>query len=406
MTRILCILFFVLCVDKVCLALKLLVSNDGPAVRGSNITFTATPQHRAQFVAKSNVSKWTVEYPRDLYEAGEHTVTVNLMKTFFGMWILTATATTTFQITDSLNGNLYLQQNNLIRDNKFVASNNTVHHFVQLPDNEMQFLKKNASTIITYWFIDFPSLDTTVVPLSNTSDNVTHKISKRGVPMNAKRKHAIKDFICHNSSIVPIGDTYTYGHYQETISIRESISTVNITGLNWLQHGDLLNLQVKYTGSPPFDYCAIYKLGQYNVTGNETCSMKSRTTTNIFPLVHYFSDSEQHTVVVVIENEVGKSVSRATINIYKASVHAQLSVIVVPVAFSLVAVILVVFGVAYYQHRSRHTVEVADFDFGQQVNLDYKTFAERLKDSFRNAFNFRHRDDVDPLTSDARYDSM
>ncbi|KPJ15646.1 hypothetical protein RR48_03777 [Papilio machaon] len=221
-----------------------------------------------------------------------------------------------------------------------------------------------------------------------------------------KRNNSTKDYICHNSSIVPIGKSYTYGHYQETISVREPISTVNITGLNWLQHGDLLNLQVKYTGSPPFAYCALYKEGQYNITGNETCVYKSSTLTNAFPLVHYFSDCDQHTVVVVVENDMGKTVSRATINIYKATVHAQLSVIVVPVVFCLVAVILVVFGIAYYQHRSRYTIEVADFEFGQQAHLDYKTFTERLRDSFRNAFDFRQRNDNDPLTSDTRYDSM
>lgn len=103
----------------------------------------------------------------------------------------------------------------------------------------------------------------------------------------------------------------------DLLKFSEQISTVNITGLNWLQHGDLLNLQVKYTGSPPFDYCALYKEGQYNITGNETCIYKTRTVSNAFPLVHYFSDSDQHTVVVVVENDVGKIVSRATINIYK-----------------------------------------------------------------------------------------
>lgn len=91
--------------------------------------------------------------------------------------------------------------------------------------------------------------------------------------------------------------------------------------MNWLQHGDLLNLQVKYTGTPPFDYCAMYKMGQYNVTGNETCAVKTRTLSNLFPLVHYFSDSNQHTVVVVVENEIGKAVSRATINIYKGMIY-------------------------------------------------------------------------------------
>lgn len=99
--------------------------------------------------------------------------------------------------------------------------------------------------------------------------------------------------------------------------------------MNWLQHGDLLNLKVNYTGSPPFNYCALYKLGQYNVTGNETCSPNTRTqtTSNVFPLVHYFSDSDQHTVVVVIENDVGKAVSRATINIYKGLLFFVLSLV-------------------------------------------------------------------------------
>lgn len=92
---------------------------------------------------------------------------------------------------------------------------------------------------------------------------------------------------------------------------------MNISGSDWLQHGDLLNLNVKYTGSPPFDYCVQYKIGLYNVTGNETCSGTTRTVANAFPLVHYFSDSDQHTVVVIIQNEIGKIASRKTINIYK-----------------------------------------------------------------------------------------
>lgn len=78
-----------------------------------------------------------------------------------------------------------------------------------------------------------------------------------------------------------------------------------------------MNLQVKFAGSPPFDYCAQYKSGEYNVTGNETCHMKTRTLSNEFPLIHYFPSSDQHTVVVIIENEIWKQVSRATINIYK-----------------------------------------------------------------------------------------
>lgn len=69
---------------------------------------------------------------------------------------------------------------------------------------------------------------------------------------------------------------------------------------------------------------------------------------------------------------------------------SQLSVIVVPIGFCLLAVILVVFGVAYYiQNRERFIVEVADFNFGDTSSLDdedmeYKTFQQRLFDSLRD----------------------
>lgn len=68
------------------------------------------------------------------------------------------------------------------------------------------------------------------------------------------------------------------------------------------------------------------------------------------------------------------------------STKPQLSVIVVPVSCSLVAVVAIIFGVAYYiQSRARFTVEVADFDFGQNnPEMEYKTFTERLRDSFNS----------------------
>lgn len=71
---------------------------------------------------------------------------------------------------------------------------------------------------------------------------------------------------------------------------------------------------------------------------------------------------------------------------FAVTTKPQLSVIVVPVSCSLAAVVLIVFGIAYYiQSRSRFTVEVADFDFGQSnPEMEYKTFIARLRDSFNN----------------------
>lgn len=58
----------------------------------------------------------------------------------------------------------------------------------------------------------------------------------------------------------------------------------------------------------------------------------------------------------------------------------------VPVSCSLAAVVLIIFGIAYYiQNRAKFTIEVADFDFGQNnLEMEYKTFTERLRDSINN----------------------
>lgn len=58
--------------------------------------------------------------------------------------------------------------------------------------------------------------------------------------------------------------------------------------------------------------------------------------------------------------------------------------------FSLVAVVLVVFGVAYYiQNRNQFLIETADFDFGETQSvesLEYKSFLQRLLDSVSDLF--------------------
>ncbi|KOB66712.1 Uncharacterized protein OBRU01_20873 [Operophtera brumata] len=314
-------------------AMSVSLSRVGKAVRGSNITFTATvagyedPNQELKFIFHDNA------IPHNEYTL----VTTRLLLNY--------------KRGNTLNGKIKLSQNNTDRYN-YVAVNKNVQHTIQLPDNELKFIQGNSSEIITYWFID--------------------------------------------------------------CMLIEPISMVNITGLNWLQHGDLLDLKVMYTGSPPFDYCYLYKIGQYNVTGNETCPVKSRTTSNVFPIIHYFSDSDQHTVVVVIENDIGKSVSRVTVMytgsppfdycyLYKIGQYNVTGNETCPVKSRTTSNVFPI--IHYFSDSDQHTVVVViENDIGKSAHPDYKTFRERLRDSFRNAFHFGARDDTDPLTA-SRYDS-
>lgn len=106
--------------------------------------------------------------------------------------------------------------------------------------------------------------------------------------------------------------------------------------------------------------------------------------------VHYFREPTNYTLIVNLANDVSKVVTPIGINIYKGNFififydktffflnynhynimciiiylfflyflvqkQPQISVIVVPVTFSSIAVIIVVFGIAYYfQNRSRY----------------------------------------------------
>lgn len=132
----------------------------------------------------------------------------------------------------------------------------------------------------------------------------------------------------------------------------DPVANVTISGNLWLQYGEVLNLEVKYDGSPPFEYCLKIEDDTYNITGNETCIKWLPNDDTSFPITHLFPKT--HTIIIVIRNPVIQINKEVKVNIYEATKQSQLSVIVVPVVFCLVAMILVVFGVAYYmQNRNR-----------------------------------------------------
>ena len=65
--------------------------------------------------------------------------------------------------------------------------------------------------------------------------------------------------------------------------------------------------------------------------------------------------------------------------------QVPVSIVIIPVASSIFVVIMIITGIALNAHyRSRLAVEVADFDFGQadEEELQYKSFWERLRESF------------------------
>jgi hypothetical protein len=170
---------------------------------------------------------------------------------------------------------------------------------------------------------------------------------------------------------------------EANVTAKVAIVNLTVDGPTWFPHGKLLDLNVSCAGSGPYSYCWQLKPAPYNHTGNETCQMPLVTNDCEFPVTRYFQQPGTYSLLVIISNDVSRVVNQSSIHVYVVHRKQQLSIIVVPVLSSIVAVVLIVFGVAYYlEHQVKLNVEVADFDFGQDAELPYVTFFQRLKNAF------------------------
>jgi hypothetical protein len=226
-----------------------------------------------------------------------------------------------------------------------------------------------------------------------------------------------------------------YGYYKRTITVENPVANVTIGNNKWLEHGELCNLDIKFTGTGPFDLCFNVHTNDNSseVAIDKTCDNWEKIEFKEYHFRHFFSKSaNSYTLVVFIKNEVTLIVTPIGVNFIEGNLsffhlksflislycvsaqsRSQLSVVIVPVVFSLMAVVLIVFGVAYYvQNRNQFLVEVADFNFGETQSVDsleYKSFIQRLLDSVSDLF-IRHNYNEDPdspgESSNQNYNSM
>ncbi|XP_058791521.1 uncharacterized protein LOC131664447 [Phymastichus coffea] len=233
---------------------------------------------------------------------------------------------------------------------------------------------------------------TTTTAITTTTTTPTTTTITTAKPTESSNETAVLGnltfpFVC-GSTIIPITNK-TYGYFQKEVNTRAPISKLNIEGATYIDAFQELQLTLTWNGTPPFYQCIELHTGTYNVTGNETCDSSRGTKLDVYQykFSHFFFDYLEWTVLIILSNDISTEVHPVAVNIVKKVPQPQLSVIVVPVSCSLVAIVVVIFGIAYWvQSRARFTVEVADFDFGQSnTDMEYKTFTERLRDSFNNA---------------------
>lgn len=75
----------------------------------------------------------------------------------YTLWIVPAYVTSvriSFNITETLNGNILFIQNNKTSENSLVSSTAPVLHYVKLKDTDLAYLTAEATEVVTYWFVD------------------------------------------------------------------------------------------------------------------------------------------------------------------------------------------------------------------------------------------------------------
>lgn len=83
---------------------------------------------------------------------------------------------------------------------------------------------------------------------------------------------------------------------------------------------------------------------------------------------------------------------------------AQLSFVLIPVCSIILAIVIIIGGIAIHMRQRRElTVEVADFDFQSYEDLMEKTFLERIKENLTQSIkkSFYRRPGYDEFTNDA-----
>ncbi|XP_049854594.1 uncharacterized protein LOC126335396 isoform X2 [Schistocerca gregaria] len=407
----------------------------------------ALPQHQSSSTGHDTVRYWNVSYPSPVYAPGPYEVQVIVERVALIVWHI-CSQRIMFNVTELLNGKMNMSQPGNADISSVVSSSQEVEHTVELSAPDRDYVLSNNRHTLTYWFVDciyyghstdfkfhynysqsgvehdvealvvsspdIPMPTTTANPIttvsspttagSATTDATTIPVNTTShlpvsppvtpVPLSVTNStttpingSVVAPYVCLNSSIIPPDPNKTYGYFHKHITVKAPVQSVSFTGNNWLQHGDVLNLTVSCSGSSNFSYCRYIYSGVYNATGEETCMTSRILDTCKFTVTHYFSESGTYTIVLIISNDVSKIIKPVAINVYEVTKQPQLSVIIVPVSCSLVAVIIIVFGIAYYiQSQNRYTIEVADFDFGQASDMEYRTFTERLQQGISNAF--------------------
>ncbi|KAF8766579.1 Transmembrane protein 130 like protein [Argiope bruennichi] len=158
---------------------------------------------------------------------------------------------------------------------------------------------------------------------------------------------------------------YKWGYFDAEVTIKDPIFNISINGNTYLEHGQLLDLDITCNGSGPVEYCWKVLPPNENYT-NLTCSDLDTATDCAFPILYYFRDSGDYLLAIHVNNLVTSLQRDVEVHIYDVSLRPELSTVIIPVVCSVLVVLIIATAIVWHMRRhSNYDIETADFDFLQ-----------------------------------------
>ncbi|XP_035227414.1 uncharacterized protein LOC118199631 [Stegodyphus dumicola] len=156
---------------------------------------------------------------------------------------------------------------------------------------------------------------------------------------------------------------FKWGYFDGELIAKDPFTNFNISGNTYLQHGQLLDLDITCNGSGPVDYCWKILPPKENET-NLSCIEPVSANECSFPIIYYFHESGDYMLAIYVDNLVSSVQRNIEIHIYDVSLRPQLSTVIIPVVCTVLVVLIIAGAVVVHLRRqTSYDVETADFDF-------------------------------------------
>lgn len=164
------------------------------------------------------------------------------------------------------------------------------------------------------------------------------------------------------------------GTIQKNLVIRDPINIAEPIGKLFLEHGELVRLTLRFSGTGPYRHCHRFCYEDDQKTCDE-CTQFVETRLNEVNITHYLHFIGNYVLLFTVDNVVSQPVKKFSVKITESVVEQTIPY--TPIVCTISAVLILLMGVVLHV-KLKETVhtETADFDFIRHLNEDDEVWDE------------------------------